>query len=596
MVSSPCSDQPSAAMTDHPETAPSAAAVLAAEQLDAAAALPPDGWLPLSEALFRAQEQGHSYLPLPPAQTAALKAAAPVVGDGSGYTPLVLCGNRLYSGRVYAWETEIAARLSALAAARPPLPDTQRAAHCLQEWFAGEASQEQQAAAALALLQTPMLITGGPGTGKTTTVAKLLALLCTAEHKLPRIALAAPTGKAAAHMTRALHRALNQFDPPATVRTHLSALEGQTVHRLLNIHPLDAKARFDSSRPLPYDVIVADEASMLDYSLLLKLLRAVRPGCRLILLGDEHQLPPVGLGTLLPVWAQETRLNAADAAQLAALLPHRPPPFDTAPSPPPLADKVARLTRSHRFQPERGIGLLGQAVVNGDSAAAQAAFERHGGDLALLPADVGQLAAAFEERRQAYWAAVATGDAESCFRLHQQLTVLTVRRAEANAFNQAHRALLIRKQLAAEEGYFAGAVLMAAENDYTVRVFNGDIGIVLPHENTLAAYFPDGTGYRAVALPRLPRCEPAFALTVHKSQGSEYGEVWLLPPPDNTTSVFDRSLLYTAVTRARERFAFAGGTEQLTAAVGRRHTRRSGLAEALSRHYRPSAAAVQQAT
>ena len=167
-----------------------------------------------------------------------------------------------------------------------------------------------------------MLVTGGPGTGKTTTVAKLLALLCADAAEMPRIALTAPTGKAAAHMTRSLHRALSSFKVGSEqVLQHLTVLEGQTVHRLLKLNPAVGYSKFNREQPLPFDIVVADEASMLDLPLLHQLLCAIPEHGRLILLGVENQLPPVGIGAVLPVLAQPTVLTAKEVAQLAEWLP-----------------------------------------------------------------------------------------------------------------------------------------------------------------------------------------------------------------------------------------------------------------------------------
>lgn len=540
--------------------------------------------VPYLDELFRAQDSGHSFIRVGSAAAEALRQAAPVVGDGSRPAPLVLQGQRLFSGRVFAWEQEAAQQLRRLAQAQAVPSDGPDTAGRLRQWFPGEGARGQQAAAALALLQGLMLITGGPGTGKTTTVARLLALLCGSGEELPRIALIAPTGKAAAHMTRALHGALQGFDAPEAVHRHLSALEGRTVHRLLRLHPLSGRAQFDAEQPLPYDIIVADEASMFDLPLLLKLLRAVPDGCRLILLGDENQLPPVGIGSVLPVLAQPTQILPAQAEWLAHRLPEQP--FAVHAAPPPLAAHTAKLTRSHRFDPERGIGALAQAVVAGDAERAAAAFDGFPDELAWLPPSVPALAAAFAGQHADYWAAVDAGDAAACFAAQQERVVLAAQRADAEAFNREYVRLLTRCGRAAETGWFAGQVLMASENDYAVNVFNGDIGIVLPHEGTLAAFFPEGGGYRALPPNRLPRCETAFALTVHKSQGSEYGTVWLLPPAQaEGSALFDRTLLYTAVTRARRRFAYAGSTESLAAAVRRRVLRRSGLRRALARAF-----------
>lgn len=466
----------------------------------------------------------------------------------------------------------------------------------LQAWFPDAVSQGQQAACALAVLQRLTFITGGPGTGKTTTVAKLLALLCGDGGILPRIALAAPTGKAAAHMSRSLQRALQHLpDTGETalaepVRRHLAALEGQTLHRLLRLNAdgVANQARdWGSSGFLPYDVIVVDEASMLDWPLLLQLLAAVAPNARCVLLGDEAQLPPVGLGGILPLLPRETRLTPAQAQTLAAWLP-TPLPFQVAEQPEPLASHIARLHHSHRFDASGGVGVLARAVAAGETDAACAAFVELADDLSVWAQSLSHLAERLYGLQVAYWQAVDAGDVAACFVAYQQVAVLAAQRAQAEAFNRAYVAQLRQQRPAIGDGpYFAGQALMMTENDYSVRVFNGDIGIVLPHEGALMAFFPDGAGFRPVALGRLPACDTAFAMTVHKSQGSEFGEVWLLPPDERSEhGLFDRSLLYTAITRARQRFAYCGDLADLPPAIERTHKRRTALRQQLARVWR----------
>ena len=536
--------------------------------------------LPLLDELFAAQEGGHSYITLAPQEADALRQAAPVVGDGSTFTPLVLRGRRLFGGRLFALERSVAAELRRIARSRVRLPENAGLRQRLLDWFPDAGHNGQRLAAALAVLQPLMLVTGGPGTGKTTTVAKLLALLCADAAEMPRIALTAPTGKAAAHMTRSLHRALSSFKVGSEqVLQHLTALEGQTVHRLLKLNPVAGRSKFNREQPLPFDIVVADEASMLDLPLLYQLLCAIPEHGRLILLGDENQLPPVGIGAVLPVLAQPTVLTAEEAARLAEWLPEGVP-FEVRDNPPPLAGNVARLEYSHRFDPQRGVGALAQAVVNGEAAAAEAAFARFPDDLFRLPETPAALARHFAKQHEAYWQAVNSGDPAACFAAQQQLVVLAARRSQAAEFNREYRKLLAAQGRAAEQGWFAGQVLMVAENDYAVNVFNGDIGIVLPHGGGLAAFFPDAGGFRAVSLSRLPAHDTAFAMTVHKSQGSEYQEVWLLGD-EADSALFDRTLLYTAITRARRRFGYAGQMSALTAAVQRKNHRCTGLGEAL---------------
>ena len=302
------------------------AAQAAAEVLQRLAPQAAEPMLPLLDELFAAQEGGHSYITLAPQEAEALRQAAPVVGDGGAFTPLVLRGRRLFGGRLFALERSVAAELRRIARSRVRLPESAGLRQRLREWFPDAGHNGQRLAAALAVLQPLMLVTGGPGTGKTTTVAKLLALLCADAAEMPRIALTAPTGKAAAHMTRSLHRALGSFDAGSErVLQHLTALEGQTVHRLLKLNPVVGRSKFNREQPLLFDIVVADEASMLDLPLLHQLLCAIPEHGRLILLGDENQLPPVGIGAVLPVLAQRTVLTAKEAAQLAEWLPEGVP-------------------------------------------------------------------------------------------------------------------------------------------------------------------------------------------------------------------------------------------------------------------------------
>ena len=535
--------------------------------------------------LFAALQDGHSYIRLTDDEAEQLASAENIVGRQGGM-PLVMQGRRLFLGRMWQLERDLAAEICRLAHPSAEKVDWMQAAQNLHSWFADKGSEGQRDAAALALLQSFMLITGGPGTGKTTTVAKLLGLICSNSRQLPRIALAAPTGKAAAHMARALHRALDGFSLPEKIYSHLVQLEGQTVHRLLELCPPQMQSAYNRWRPLPYDVLVVDEASMLDISLLLQLLRAVPDGCRVIFLGDEHQLPSVGAGAVLAALSQDTVLSSETAGKLAEYLPEHGFLVDDEKAVP-LSQNSARLTVSHRFGADSGIGCLARAVIAKDAESAWAQFGKFPQELEVMQADVKKQAELLYQRHEKYWQAVDSGNVALAYGHAADVAVLAAWRKDAEIFNETYCRHLQRFGRATEEtSWFAGQIIMVTRNDYIQDLFNGDIGLIMPDAasaNGLAAYFPDIEGFRKTAVSRLPAHETAFAMTVHKSQGSEYREVWLVPPSvasaydEDSLSGLNNALLYTGITRARKRFVFFGSKQEMTAAVETVRIRRTAL-------------------
>lgn len=535
--------------------------------------------------LFAALQDGHSYIRLTDDEAEQLALAENVVGRQGGM-PLVMQSRRLFLGRMWQLERDLAAEICRLAHPSAEKVDWMQAAQNLHSWFADKGSEGQRDAAALALLQSFMLITGGPGTGKTTTVAKLLGLICSNSRQLPRIALAAPTGKAAVHMARALHRALDGFCLPEKIYSHLVQLEGQTVHRLLELRPPQMQSAYNRWRSLPYDVLVVDEASMLDTSLLLQLLRAVPDGCRVIFLGDEHQLPSVGAGAVLAALSQDTVLSSETAGKLAEYLPEHGFLVDDEKAVP-LSQNSARLTVSHRFGADSGIGCLARAVIAKDAESAWTQFGRFPQELEVMQADVKKQAELLYQRHEKYWQAVDSGNVALAYGHAADVAVLAAWRKDAEIFNKTYCRHLQRFGRATEEtSWFAGQIIMVTRNDYIQDLFNGDIGLIMPDTasaNGLAAYFPDMEGFRKTAVSRLPAHETAFAMTVHKSQGSEYREVWLVPPSvasvhdEDSLSGLNNALLYTGITRARKRFVFFGSKQEMTAAVETVRIRRTAL-------------------
>ena len=541
------------------------------------------------ERLFQALQNGHSFIRLKKGEASFLSTLKPVVGESA--SPLILEGEKLFLGRMWQLEYDLAVEIKRLAAADTSAPDAAGVRQNLAKWFQGTGSVGQRDAAALALLQSFMVITGGPGTGKTTTVAKLLALICGEDENLPHIALAAPTGKAAAHMARALHRAINGFDAPEAVRRHLLKLEGQTVHRLLKLRPPKMQAAFNPVYPLPFDVLVIDEASMLDTVLILQLLKAVKTGARVILLGDENQLPSVGIGAVLSVLSQKTVLDGETHQRLAGFLPEHG--FSVSVNPPVLAQNTAHLSFSHRFGDNSGIGCLARAAVSGDEGA-WALFDRFPDELEHSECRLNAQVERLYRTHKGYWQAVDEGNIESAYAGISDAVVLAAWRQDADNFNEAYCNYVRRKRNIPEhQAYFAGEPIMIRQNDYALGLFNGDVGLIMDdaqRPGSLSAYFPDTDGFKKVAVSCLPDFEPAFAMTVHKSQGSEYREVWLLPPSaapsneeDDALSGLSRELLYTAITRAKEKFVFFGGEETFRQAAATVKVRQTALGNMLKR-------------
>ncbi|WP_263335982.1 exodeoxyribonuclease V subunit alpha [Neisseria sp. Marseille-Q5346] len=538
--------------------------------------------------LFAALQNGHSFIYLDKADVDALSNLPNLVGNAD--KPLILQGRKLFLGRMWQLEHDLAVEIKRLATAEAEEVNFMAASKSLSDWFDTKDSKEQRDAAALALLQNFMLITGGPGTGKTTTVAKLLGLICNNSTKLPRIALAAPTGKAAAHMARALQRALDGFGLSPSIKAHLENLEGQTVHRLLKLRPPQMRPAFNHEYPLALDVLVVDEASMLDLPLVLDLLRAVPTGCRLVLLGDENQLPSVGLGAVLAALSRPTALDKETAEKLEVYLPDHG--FEIKGQPQALSQNNAKLTFSHRFGADSGIGCLARAVVSGEKQTAVEQFDKFPKELEMKSGRLKEQVALLYQKQQDYWQAVAEDNVALAYGHAADVVVLAAWRQDADDLNQAYQEYLQRQgKVSGETPWFAGQIIMITHNDYMLEVFNGDIGLIMKDEeslNGLSAYFLEKGGFKKIAISRLPDFESAFAMTVHKSQGSEYREVWLLPPsvPATTESEeeargLDKALLYTAITRARERFVFWGNAEELCQAVGCHQKRRTALADAL---------------
>ena len=502
--------------------------------------------------------------------------------------PLVLEQGLLYLRRYRQYEQRLADGMRKLAAAADDSTDASVTAPLLSLLFPDAADNDsgsdpgqglQARAAALALRKPLLLVTGGPGTGKTTTIVRILLLLvaraATDDGAPPRIALAAPTGRAADRMRGSVQRGLERLRAlPGVDPALCDALptQAQTLHRLLGTIPGSTRFRHDVDNPLPFDIVVVDEASMVDLPLMCKLVEAVADGARLILLGDRDQLPSVEAGDVLAAIGDAAGDDDGDgpiAADAGVLTGHR-----------------VHLTRGYRQSSELDLAPLVEAVRIGDADAAVAQLRDGVRAGVVWHQDLADpLEPATRERLLAPWRALqACSDPREALALVAHARLLTAVREGPQGAQLLNAR--IEEALAGTQRttYFPGRLLMVTENSYRHGLFNGDLGVCLPAPEGIdgiapgqpLVWFEHGAQPRWFPPSTLPQHDTAFATTVHKAQGSEFDSAWLLlPARDNR--VLSRELLYTALTRARHQVHVCGSAQILHAAIGRHVLRVSGL-------------------
>ncbi|WP_260514913.1 exodeoxyribonuclease V subunit alpha [Serratia fonticola] len=523
-------------------------------------------------------------------------AVSPAISDGSTATPMVLQQQRLYLQRMWQSEGDVATFISSDSV--PQELEEAQLRTILDRLF-GAATDEpdwQKIAAAVAATRRIAIISGGPGTGKTTTVAKLLAALVQlAAGERLRIQLAAPTGKAAARLTESLGSASRQLDLTPEQRA-LFPTEAATLHRLLGAQPNSQRMRYHRGNPLHLDVLIVDEASMVDLPMMARLIAALPPKARVIFLGDRDQLASVEAGAVLGDICRfaEQGYSEARAAQLARLtgcpLQGQPAQAEAA-----VRDSLCLLRKSYRFDAKSGIGQLALAVNAGDSKRALAALNGSYSDVEGYPLaeteDYQRLMESCVAGYRDYLRLVAEGvgavtilDAFGRFQLLCALREGPFGVAGLNERIESglQRAGLIRRNPGPAGRWYLGRPVMIGRNDSALGLFNGDIGIALPGEGgDLRVHFqlPDGS-IKSVQPSRLPAHETAYAMTVHKSQGSEFDHTALVLP-NHFLPVLTRELVYTAITRARQRLSLYAVDKVLVSAIRTPTQRRSGLAERL---------------
>jgi exodeoxyribonuclease V alpha subunit len=564
----------------------------------------------------RAADPDELSWPHPTAWQRALDASPLVRGAGPGETPLVLDQGRLYLDRYWQYEQRLADALLGRAAERVHGVDPGALRSWLEQLFGpGDGLDRQRLAAALAVLRRLTVIAGGPGTGKTYTVTRVLAVLhAEALARDPdrplRAALAAPTGKAAARLQDSLREGLATLTLDAPVRDALERTPASTLHRLLGTRK-DSSSRFRHSAadPLPYDVVIVDEASMVSLPLMAKLVDAVRADARLVLLGDRDQLASVEAGAVFgdicgPHGSKPVlRMSSPAVEEMEQALGTAVRPHVEVAGEPGVWDAVVRLDRFHRFGQRSPLAALASAIQREDT--------EPGAALALLQSgqagDGDEAVRLLDPTEQADAARTCEAEAISAYTHYARLALdeqsdpaeviaslgalrvlCAVRRGPqgVRAWNTAIEGRLAREVpgFRSDTQWYVGRPILVTENDYGIRLYNGDVGVIFAdpdHPGRRLAVFPATDGsLRYLSPARLPACETTFAMTIHKSQGSQFHHA-VVVLPEVSSPVLTRELIYTAITRATRRTTLLARQSILAEAIGRPVQRATGLQDRL---------------
>lgn len=503
------------------------------------------------------------------------------VGDGTRPTPLVLEGSKLYLHRYFSYEQRIATDLARRN--RSLGVEAGEFGKAIESAFPND-NQEfnwQRLAALQALTRQLTVITGGPGTGKTSTVVKILALLL--EGQELNVKLAAPTGKAAMRLNETVNATLPYLSE--SVRSRMPD-QVQTIHRLLGMRPDGRSARYNEKHLLPVDFLVLDEVSMIDLALMDRLLRATPDHTRLLLLGDPDQLPSVDVGNILADISRYPAGFSASVRQLAHETLGVDLPDES--STHLLTDAVCRLQRSYRFSSSKGIGQLAASIREGSVDLPKGDDEVSILDVADLSVRAGQTlantyTAYLEHLKQKDVTANLLIDAFDRTRILSPVREGELGVEQINEKIEAH----LRSTGWTREAhrFYHGRPVIIMRNDYTLGLFNGDTGITLfdPEDNQFKVAFKGIDGeIKWYLASRLPPHETCFAMTVHKSQGSEFEHVTLILPDDLRETgerILTRELLYTAVTRTRRDISIYLNRSTYERCIARGITRHSGLNE-----------------
>lgn len=489
------------------------------------------------------------------------------IGSAGDYKPLIIEDNkRLYLQRSWSYEQQVVNSILKHSALEFSPPKGMEAG--LERYFNEQTAEpdQQKKAVSSALTKGFTVISGGPGTGKTSTVARILALLVelNTENK-PRILLAAPTGKAAMRLKQAVSQATDKLPISEDLRPSL-AVEVSTIHRLLGVISGSTRFRKNRDNQLACDVLIIDETSMVDLPLMAHLLEALPDKARVVMLGDRDQLASVEAGAIL-----------ADLCSGGTYRDHKKP-----------LPSVIQLTKSYRFAKNSGIGLLSRLINSGDSdEALNLLISGSYSDISWreLPAGKEFGEALLKSVTELYSKYAKTESVEEAIAALEQFRVLSPNREGVYGVGNINR--ICSEALGFpdlnEKQYCRLLPIIITGNNYDLGLFNGDTGLFMEDstERKLIAWFNNSDGsLRKISPLRLPPFDTAFALTVHKSQGSEFDRV-LLILPEKASELLSREMLYTAVTRAKKQLLIWGKKDIFKQAVAKTTERGSGLSAKL---------------
>ena len=535
--------------------------------------------------------------------------ASLVSADPEANVPFIKQQDRYYFQRYFRYEKNILEKLGAKIKRAAALKDQRmQQVEQLKDVFPllsanysivsdmteGERVDWQLIAAIQAQLHDFFIITGGPGTGKTTTLAKLLRILLTIDINC-KIALAAPTGKASMRMYESLRKSTSEFGAMFTeeIKEKINNLPNSTLHKLLGFKPNSIYFKHDEQRPLPYDVVIIDEASMIDVPMFSKLLNALKPEAKLILLGDKDQLASVEAGSLLGDLCKAAEPFNQYNEDLANWIngfiqdPERKIPTAFQVHSSALCQVIVELKLSHRFRSQGQIGKLSKGVISSDKDQIKEIMEQSSPNLIF---DTEYAKDTLDEFVDHYDQYLQESDIAKALKALNEVRVLTaVRQGDQGLYTlnkKIEQILESKKRITLNKVFYHNRPIIITRNNYDLELFNGDIGIVRPDDqNQLRVWFEGENGNLRSILPAyISDCETVFAMTIHKSQGSEFNKVMVVLPKGINNPLLTRELLYTGITRTKQKgtLVISGSMDTILHTTASSVKRISGIGENIS--------------